>query len=287
MASLVTTKQPDDPVLVKRVRDLIKKLRRKLAKENENDGAAWVSVTGVIGFDGAGELPQVTPSARRWAPEAVTACSDIGLRFEMRGDTRSPLAGAALQIEALFPENFPFSPPLFAVVTNCFHPDLPPQEDLKPTEAQQEELRLRLRAAREKMHLAQDSTSSAPAGEGKSDETAESSSTVLSRGTVGGRCGLLSILEGGCPTCREEVLPHSVAHDLYFYLSKVRHEIHGYRELAASMGSLAAEPLHSQSEWSPWVGILETTKVRNLNAGVMLAEGRMEDYEAALRDSLN
>ena len=63
MASLVTTKQPDDPVLVKRVRDLIKKLRRKLAKENENDGAAWVSVTGVIGFDGAGELPQVTPSA--------------------------------------------------------------------------------------------------------------------------------------------------------------------------------------------------------------------------------
>ena len=75
----------------------------------------------------------------------MTACS-VGLRFEMRGDTRSLLAGAALQIEALFPENS-FSPPLFAVVTNCFHPDLPPQEDLKPTEAQQEELSLRLRAA--------------------------------------------------------------------------------------------------------------------------------------------
>jgi hypothetical protein len=267
MASLVTNKQPDDLVLVKRVRDHIKKLRRKLAKEEEGgDGAAWVSVTGVIGFDGAGELPRVTPSAR-WVPEAALACSDIGLRFEMRGDTGSPLAGAVVLIEALFPENWPFSPPLFAVVTKCFHPDLPPQ--LKPAEAQQEELSLRLRAAREQMHLAQDSTSSTPAGTG------------------GCRHGLLSILEGVCPTCREEVLPHSVAHDLYFYLSKVRHEIHGYRELAASMGPLAAEPLHSQSEWSPWAGILETAKVRNLNAGVMLAEGRIEDYEAALRGSVN
>mmetsp|Transcript_25064 Transcript_25064/g.30326 ORF Transcript_25064/g.30326 Transcript_25064/m.30326 type:complete len:366 (-) Transcript_25064:261-1358(-) len=104
---------------------------------------------------------------------------------------------------------------------------------------------------------------------------------------LAGVCGPLAVLEGQCETCRTSLYPFSPAMKIHEMLLGMSECLHGHRELRADMektvpGSFAE--VDGMKGWNPWVALVDPGKVRNLHAGAMLAEGKMEEYEAVVKE---
>ena len=103
------------------------------------------------------------------------------------------------------------------------------------------------------------------------------------------RCGPFTTCEGRCTLCQSTSTFFSYAAETVQGSMKWLQGVTEYRQFMHRSVSEMREKMMVQAGrgqeenglevWTPWVGVWNTMKVKNMKAAVMLAEGHMEEYE--------
>ena len=109
-----------------------------------------------------------------------------------------------------------------------------------------------------------------------------------------GRCGPLTSCEGRCSLCQKKSTffsygAETVQGSMRWLQGVVEYRQWMHRPVSEMREEMMVQAGRGQVEeedgrrWTPWVGVWDAMKVKNMRAAVMLAEGRMDEYEKESR----